>query len=56
MPPTPYVADTLPVGPKFEPVRVTTVLPTVVGIEDPPVNAEITGGVYDTVPTDCALA
>ena len=56
MPPTPYVADTLPVGPKFEPVRVTTVLPTVVGIEDPPVNAEITGGVYDTVPTDCELA
>jgi hypothetical protein len=55
VPPTPYVADTLPVGPRFEPVRVTTVLPTV-GIEEPPVNAEIAGGVYDAVPADCALA
>ncbi len=55
MPPTPYVADTLPVGPKFVPVRVTTVPPTV-GIDEPPVNAEIAGGVYDTVPADCALA
>ena len=51
----PYVADTLPVGPKFVPVRVTTVLPTV-GIDEPPVDAEIAGGVYDTVPADCALA
>ena len=55
MPPTPYVADTLPVGPKFVPVRVTTVLPTV-GIDEPPVNAVIAGGVYDTVPADCELA
>ena len=55
MPPTPYVADTLPVGPKFVPVSVKTVLPTV-GIEEPPVNAEIAGGVYDAVPADCALA
>ena len=51
----PYVADTLPVGPKFVPIRVTTVLPTV-GIDEPPVNTEIAGGVYDTVPADCALA
>ncbi len=55
MPPLPYVADTLPVGPKFVPVRVTTVLPTV-GIDEPPVNAVIAGGVYDTVLADCALA
>ena len=55
MPPFPYVADTLPVGPKFVPVRVTTVPPTV-GNDEPPVNAEIAGGVYDTVPADCELA
>ena len=55
MPPTPYVAETLPVGPKFVPVRVTTVLPTV-GIDEPPVNAVSAGGVYDTVLADCALA
>ena len=56
VPVVPYVADTgLPlVGPRFVPVRVTTVPPLVV-IVVPPVALLVEGGEYEVVATEAAL-
>ena len=51
----PYVPDTTPVGPRFEPPSVTTVPPAVANAA-PPVTVVSVGGAYDTMAVDITLA